>query len=261
MIARRMWHEKATMVRTGTRFHSSATMLMGIAQGPGRPGIVQPTATIDSNAITSAHGPSEGPSVGPSRPPGEGIDLVEKPGAASLSYADSRAAIRNLTMPPVPNFAIPESPPGSPPLRATKKFDKFLELRQQGIRFNQKLESSSALANPTLFQKLMEYAGLDEQSQYASTLSDDLAVPTRFPEWMYADRLNKTQEELSKRKEQEGRGQPRQFVSGGTLEPPSPTRMGRTPDRGSRGQSHASAAERVMEGLENDRRSSSGRRR
>lgn len=163
-------------------------------------------------------------------------------------------------MPPIPNFAIPESPPGSPSLRATKKFDKFLKLKKQGVHFNQKLESSSALANPTLFQKLMDYVGIDEQSQYASALPEDVAVPTKFPEWMYADQLNKTQEELTRKKEQEMRGQPRHFVSGGTLQPESSSGL-RTPGGSSRGQGYVSTAERVMQGLERDRRSPAGRRR
>jgi hypothetical protein len=168
-------------------------------------------------------------------------------------------------MPPIPNFAIPESPPGSPPLKATKKFEKFLELKKQGVHFNQKLESSSALANPTLFQKLMDYADLDEHSQYATTLPDDLAVPIKFPEWMYGDQLNKTQEELRKKKEQERHGQPRQFVSGGNLEPSSSSRTS-TPGGSSRGQrQHLSTAERVMQGLDRESRSPgsghSGRRR
>lgn len=111
----------------------------------------------------------------------------------------------------------------------------------------------------------MDYADLDEHSQYATTLPDDLAVPTKFPEWMYGDQLNKTQEEVKKKKEHERQGQPRQFVSGGNLEPASSSRTS-TPGGSGRGQrQHLSTAERVMQGLERETRSPgsghSGRRR
>ena len=205
-----------------------------------------------------------GPSLGPAIPDSNLEDTIQGSESAPVSpYSAARAAIRNLTMPPAPNFDIPDSPPGSPPLKATKKFEKFLDLKKQGVHFNQKLESSSALANPTLFQKLMDFAGLDEHSQYATTLSDDLAVPTKFPEWIYGDQLNRQQEELRKKKDEERHQQPRQFVSGGTLEP-SPSSRGPTPGGSSRSQRHLSTAERVMQGLDRERSSpasNSGSRR
>lgn len=100
----------------------------------------------------------------------------------------------------------------------------------------------------------MDFAGLDEQSQYATALSDDLAVPTKFPEWAYADQINKQQDELRKKKDEERHGQPRQFVSGGRLSSASSSR-GPTPGAGSRGQRHLSTAERVMQGLDRERSS------
>jgi hypothetical protein len=115
-------------------------------------------------------------------------------------------------MPPVPNYNLPPSPPGSPPLKSTKKFDRFLELKKQGVHFNAKLAESSALRNPTLFQKLMDFAGLDDESQYATALQDDLAVPTKFPAWAYADQLNRKQEDMAKRKAKERKGRPVEFV-------------------------------------------------
>jgi hypothetical protein len=35
----------------------------------------------------------------------------------------------------------------------------------------------------------MDFAGVSEQDSYASTLSEDIAVPTTFPEWAYLDEL------------------------------------------------------------------------
>jgi len=227
-----------------------------------RPKPEAPAAKLDRPITVEA--PSDGPSLGPAIPDPDTESVVEGSGSIPMSpYSATRAAIRNLTMPPVPNFDIPDSPPGSPPLKATKKFDNFLDWKKQGVHFNQKLESSSALANPTLFQKLMDFAGLDEQSQYATTLSDDVTVPTKFPEWAYADQLNRQQDELRKKKDEERRGQPRQFVSGERLHSASSSR-GPTPGGSSRGQRYLSTAERVMQGLDRERSSpasSSGSRR
>jgi len=97
--------------------------------------------------------------------------------------------MQNLTLPTIPNFDIPASPPGSPPLKATRKFAQFLELKKKGQHFNQRLESSSVLRDPGHLQKLMDFAGISEEDSYASTLSEDVAVPAVFPEWAYVEEL------------------------------------------------------------------------
>ena len=104
-------------------------------------------------------------------------------------------------MPQVSNFDIPPSPPGSPPQPSTKKFAKFLELKREGVHFNAKLDSSSAIRNPGVLPKLLEFAGIDHYDQYASALPEDLSIPTSYPPWAYGEELNKTQQRLLKRKE------------------------------------------------------------
>jgi hypothetical protein len=118
-----------------------------------------------------------------------------------LSYDQTRESIRSMTMPAVPNFNIPPSPPGSPPLSSNKKFANFLKLKKQGIHFNERLASTTALRNPTLFEKLKQHAGVSQEEQYATSLPDDLAVPTTYPPWAYADELNKSQTKLRQKKE------------------------------------------------------------
>jgi len=168
-----------------------------------------------------------GPLLGPTMPSVQHLDAdQEAPSEAFSPYSESRATLRNLTMPPVPSFDIPQSPPGSPPLKSTKKFDRFLELKKQGIHFNAKLAESSSLRNPTLFQKLMDFAGLDDQSQYETALPDDLAVPTKFPAWAYADQLNRRQEDMAKRKAKERKGRPVEFVRASAAEEASSSRGG-----------------------------------
>jgi hypothetical protein len=155
------------------------------------------------------------PAIGPSLPPTADEELPEmesEPFDTQSSYADIRATIRGLTMPPFPNFNIPPSPPGSPPLAATKKVANFLELKKKGVHFNSKLESSAALKNPGLLQKLMEFAGINDYDQYATPYPDDLAVPTAFPPWAYGDQLNKTQQALLKEKENQKRTQTRDKI-------------------------------------------------
>ena len=166
--------------------------------------------------------------------------------APQSPYATSRGLIRNLTLPTVPNFDIPESPPGSPPPGMDKKFAHFLELKKQGVHFNEKLASSSALKNPSLLGKLMTFAGLEDSDQYANTLPRELWDPHGFPPWAYPEELAKAQEEAQKEREMAGtQREAIDFVpaTGSSGKGPAPE------NRGSKG----SAAERVMAGLDRKR--------
>lgn len=184
------------------------------------------------------------------------MDDASEDDAPPLSpYSRQRLALRNLTMPPVPNFDIPPSPPGSPPADTTKRFDNFLALKAKGVHFNAKLATSSQLRNPSLLRKLTAFAGIDERDQYASALPEDLAVPVAYPPWAYAEQLNKKQAETQKKREDGKKGRDGiEFVaaSGGT--------SGATAGK----KSHQSAAERVMAGstdrVRGDGRANGGRR-
>ncbi|KAF3052934.1 hypothetical protein E8E11_001136 [Didymella keratinophila] len=155
------------------------------------------------------NGPAQGPTAS-SPPPDNDHDDDPPPGSP---YTSSRAVIQTLTLPTVPNFDIPPSPPGSPPQRATKKFAQFLELKKKGQHFNQRLESSAVLRDPGHSQKLMDFAGISEEEQYASTLPEDLAVPVAFPSWAYVEELRASQKKILKMREQKQSGAPREFVS------------------------------------------------
>ena len=154
------------------------------------------------------NGAAQGPTVSPP-PPDNGAADHLPPGSP---YTSSRAIIQNLTLPNAPNFDIPPSPPGSPPQRASKKFAQFLELKKKGQHFNQRLESSSVLRDPGHSQKLMEFAGISEEEQYASTLAEDLAVPAVFPPWAYVEELRASQKRILKTKEQERSRTPRETI-------------------------------------------------
>lgn len=139
-------------------------------------------------------------------PPADGASAPPSP------YTATRLHMRNLTMPPIPNFDIPASPPGSPPPATTAKFARFLELKKQGVHFNERLQQSSALRNPGLLQKLMDLAGITQEDQYASALPEDVAIPTVYPEWAYADELVKAHEKMGKKMEDESKGKQREKV-------------------------------------------------
>lgn len=161
---------------------------------------------------------------------------------------------RDLTLPTIPNLDIPPSPTGSPPPGIDEKFSHFLELKKQGVHFNEKLARSSALKNPSLLKKLMDFAGIDEDEQYTTTLSEDLWDPTGFPPWAYKEELAKSQQEISKQKEQERARIQREsieFVSASASANSSraATPSGLGPTKGLR----SSAAERVMAGLDRER--------
>ncbi len=174
--------------------------------------------------------------------------------APSSPYTSHRTTIRNLTLPTKPNLDIPPSPPGSP-TDAEQKFAHFLELKRQGVHFNAKLASSSALKNPSLLPKLMISAGVDESKQYASTLPSELWNPLGFPKWAYKEELGKSQQDVMSQKE-EDRGQRQRenidFVSAGI---PTQSNRGGTPGVSTKG-IRGSAAERVMAGLDREKKSS-----
>ncbi|KAF2769831.1 hypothetical protein EJ03DRAFT_271433 [Teratosphaeria nubilosa] len=102
-------------------------------------------------------------------------------------------------MPTVPNFSIPDSPPpdhsnseeAAQLAATTKKFERFLELKKQGVHFNQRLQNSSSLRNPSLLPKLMEFAGVSREDSWASSLPEDIAVPVKWQEDCYVEKLTK----------------------------------------------------------------------
>ena len=128
-----------------------------------------------------------------------------------------------------------------------KKFEHFLELKKQGVHFNEKLAKSSALKNPSLLQKLMVSAGLDEEDQYNSTLPVKIWNPKGFPPWAYKEELAKSQQEITKKREEESSRVQRE-----SIDFVSATNAEESIRNGTKG-SKASAAERVMAGLDRER--------
>jgi hypothetical protein len=203
--------------------------------------------------------PLVGPVLGPAAPAPIDVttpELQEDGDFAPQSpYSTERALIRDLTLPTAPNYDIPPSPPGSPDASTDAKFKHFLNLKQQGIHFNAKLAKSSALKNPSLMQKLMDFSDIGEDDQYSTTLSKDLWNPNGFPEDAYKEALSKSQQQIRKRlEEKKARGQRESvdFVpataSGESSRSGTPGFSGRAGPK--------SAAERVLAELDGGRSSS-----
>lgn len=142
-------------------------------------------------------------------PEPEDEDIGAPPGSP---YTVRRNLIRDLTLPTHPNLDIPPSPPGSPNPALNKKFDQFLDLKKKGIHFNSKLANSTALRNPALMDKLMDFIELGPNgdrkrlpSQYVTTLPADLWNPTgsAFPDWAYRGPLKESQDRVRKEHEAE----------------------------------------------------------
>lgn len=135
----------------------------------------------------------------------------------SSPFSTTRALIHDLTLPPVPNLDIPPSPPGSPNAAANAKFEHFLSLKKQGVHFNAKLASSSSLRNPSLLKKMMEHAGIDEQSQYNTSLPSDIWDVSNLPKWAFKEELLKVQQDARQKLEEKNAACQRssiEFVSG-----------------------------------------------
>jgi hypothetical protein len=201
--------------------------------------------------------PLVGPSLGPIDIPTE--LLLPEDGetmAPQSPYSANRALLRDLTLPTNPNYDIPPSPPGSPMESTNSKFKHFLELKKQGVHFNEKLAKSSALKNPSLMQKLMTFADIDEVGQYATTVPKDLWNPDAFPEYAFKEELAHSQQKIRKRKEDEnakGQRDSIDFVPAAASSEPL-SRSG-TPGTGGR-TGQKSAAERIMAGLDRGRSNS-----
>ena len=147
---------------------------------------------------------------------------------------------------------IPPSPPGSPPASIEKKFEHFLELKRQGVHFNEKLSKSAALKNPSLLPKLMASAGLDGHAQYSTTLPGNIWDSTAFPDCAFKEGLTKSQQELSKRKEEKARIQ-RESVDFVLATNSGQSSSGGAPKSAGAKGFRNSAAERVMAGLDRER--------
>ncbi|OIW35652.1 hypothetical protein CONLIGDRAFT_639910 [Coniochaeta ligniaria NRRL 30616] len=182
-----------------------------------------------------ALGPSLGPALGPSLPSTLSISPAPSPSAQQdqpdpprSPYSSTRALIHDLTLPSVPNTAIPPSPPGSPPRALTAKFDTFLSLKAtKAMHFNARLAESKAVRNPALMDKLLGFVGVETsfdnsdqkaepgqgpEQQYATTLPTEIWDPAAMPAWAYKTPLRRAQERAAKERERRV-GEPVEFVS------------------------------------------------
>lgn len=136
-------------------------------------------------------------------------DTISNNDAGMSPRSANRARIQSVTMPRFPDFDIPPSPPPPEPtseeasalLARTRKFERFLELKKQGTHFNDRLEGSTALRNPALFQKLMDFAGIEPEEQYGNTLGDAFGVPMTWPDGFLEGLLRDNEKRLKKEKE------------------------------------------------------------
>lgn len=122
------------------------------------------------------------------------------------------------------------------------------------MHFNDKLAKSSALKNPSLLRKLMDFVAIEEQDQYASTLPKDLWDPTVFPPWAYKEELAKAQQNLLTKREEERARKQREAIDFVPESLSATSSRGGTPiTSAGRGGWRGSAAERVMAGLDRDK--------
>ncbi|KAL7275482.1 hypothetical protein RUND412_001568 [Rhizina undulata] len=176
-----------------------------------------------------------GPLVGPSLPPASPPQDTSSPPLSP--YSATRSEIRSLTLPPsIPS--LPPSPTGPEPTELTKKFSHFLELKRSSVHFNEKLLRSSTLHNPRLLEKLLSFVGVE--NSYVSNLPKDLWDPQGFAKEGNFEELAKRQQEVAAARAAKEKERDRvEFV---------------VPSSG-RDKYGGGAAERVMRGLERERRS------
>ena len=118
--------------------------------------------------------------VGPEAPWSIKVSESGSQAVPQSPYSATRSHIQFLTPPPIPRMDIPSSPPGTVSNELNKKFQHFFELKKEGVHFNVTLARSSALKNPGLLEKLMGFAGLDQEASYETILSVNIWDPSHF---------------------------------------------------------------------------------
>jgi hypothetical protein len=138
-----------------------------------------------------------GPLLGPAFQ-GDGTFATEEELVSTIALADmsERESIRHLTQATFPVPSLPPSPPGSPNPIANERFRRFLELKAKGIHFNEDLARKTNFRNPSLPSTLISKVGLDEKTQYNTSLPRGLWDLTDFPDWAYKEGLLKSQQDL-----------------------------------------------------------------
>lgn len=212
---------------------------------------IGPSQPPDIDAVGPAIGPVMPTTMPSPEPPSYDMDDP----TPQSPYSANRSTIRELTLPSVPNLDIPPSPPGSPVASTNAKFSHFLELKKRGVHFNAKLANSSASKNPSLMQKLMDFAGIDEKDQYATTLPKEMWNPDCFPKCAYREELAKSQKQILKRREEEKSGGKRTAVDFVPATASGESNRGGTPSQPRGRMEVNSTSERIMAGLDNGKSS------
>ena len=118
--------------------------------------------------------------VGPQAPFLSNVSEGESKAGPRSPYSATRSLLQTLTAPATPRINIPPSPPGTVHDELNKKFQHFIDLKKQDVHFNEKLARSSALKNPGLLKKLMEFAGIEAEASYDTTLPRNIWDPLSY---------------------------------------------------------------------------------
>lgn len=104
--------------------------------------------------------------------------------------------VRHLTQASHPMTTIPPSPPGSPDPATDVKFKRFLNLKAQGLHFNEDLAKKPSFRNPALLSTLLERAGLSDEAHYATSLPASVYDPGTLPTYAYKEELARRQQSI-----------------------------------------------------------------
>ncbi|KAJ1674431.1 hypothetical protein EV182_003288, partial [Spiromyces aspiralis] len=102
------------------------------------------------------------------------------------------------SIPAVPNWGIPDEPPGECDSDVQAKFEMWHARRAEGAFFNDQLLKNKQFRNPNIYAKLVEHLGLEETG---SNFDPAVFDPAGFPKGLYIDELIKEQHRLAERRE------------------------------------------------------------
>lgn len=150
----------------------------------------------DTSNVRSADDEST-PMIGPTRPDDNHNQADGQPALQELpDDLSEQDLIRYLTQASHPMTDLPPSPPGSPNPQVEAKFQRFLELKNKGMHFNEDLAKKATFRNPALLATLMNRAGIEGDSQYASSLPSSVWNHQSLPAFAYKEELLKSQQHI-----------------------------------------------------------------
>ncbi|CAG2234319.1 SAP30-binding protein-like [Mytilus galloprovincialis] len=138
----------------------------------------------------------------------------------SLNAEQASSLSRSMLNKSFDEIEIPPAPPGKCPAKLQDKISGLFEKMRKGLDMNDKIQRRKDFRNPSIYEKLIEFIGIDEKgSNYPAEVFD----PHAWGKESFYDQLDKAQKVEMEKREKERKDRTKvEFVTG-TKRPQSST--------------------------------------